>query len=117
MRVLVVKSFVAVIPSPRMSRERKVRGVAGEIINMPPDVDWIKAGLVIPAPGEKILPPPLPIGRTDYVEEEDEDEGEDLDYQFKKVHTIEEAIVKVPEKAVVRPAGSGKKKPKPKAKG
>ncbi len=120
MRVLVLKSFVAVIASPRMSRERKVRGVAGEIINMPPGEDWIKAGLVIPAPGEKYNAPPLPIGNVDFVEEDDE-EDEDRPFEFKPVQHIEEAIINVPEKAVTRLPGKSpaKKKAvsrKPKAK-
>lgn len=112
MRVRVLRSFVAVIPSPRESRERTVRGVKGEVINMPPGVDWIKAGLVTPADGEKMPPavPPLPIGKFDFEEEEDDD-GEDQEFKFKKVQNIEEAIVKPPEKAVTRSKSRSKAKP------
>jgi len=112
MRVRVLRSFVATIPSPRESRQRKVRGVKGEIISMPPGMDWIKAGLVIPADGEKMPPAPLPIGRIDFEEEDDDDDGEDQDFKFKKVQKIEEAVVKVPEKAVTRSKSRSRSKPK-----
>lgn len=46
MKARVLVSFVGTAGA------RKIRGVEGQIIDVPPGTDWVRAGLVEPLPGE-----------------------------------------------------------------
>lgn len=92
MKVRIIKSFVCSKPV--------FRGIAGRVIELPPDVDWLQAGLVELMPGEKL--PAVKKRKEEFVIDDEDDGDEDLKLSFKKVKTIEEATITPPEKAISR---------------
>jgi hypothetical protein len=63
MKVKVLKSFAGFYGDKR----QPITATEGEIIDLPPDVDWIGAGFVEPIPEDK------PARKTKAVKDEDQD--------------------------------------------
>ena len=79
-----------------MSNQPRMRASRGEIIELPEDVDWVRAGLVEVLPDE-------PKPEIDL--EELEIPGMDKKYQNRIKKLVEDASLAAPEKAVTREKG------------
>ena len=88
MRAKVLRSFV--------SNQPRFRASAGEIIEMPEDVDWVKAGFVEILPDEP--KPEIDLAELAAY-------GVDKKYQNKFKRLVEDASLKTPEKATIRSTG------------
>ena len=90
MRGKVLRSFV--------SNEPRVRASRGETIELPEDVDWVRAGLVEELPDEE--PPVIDLDELNVP-------GMDKKYQNRIKKLVEDASLVTPEKAVSREKGKG----------
>ena len=86
-----------------MSNQPRMRASRGEIIELPEDVDWVRAGLVEVLPDE-------PKPEIDL--EELQIPGMDKKYQNRIKKLVEDAALAAPEKAVTREKGKLAHSPK-----
>lgn len=96
MRGKVLRSFV--------SNQPRVRASRGEIIELPEDVDWVRAGLVEELPDEE--PPVIELDDSDLP-----DEVKKYTKNLRKM--VENTSLKTPEKAVTRSTGKQPASKKP----